>query len=237
MTKDRISAIRRAEAYSHTQAYTNLQLFGDGSWLSKPVKTVMEQIPAFQGYSDFRGLDLGCGIGRNCIPVLQALAPTPRRMDCVDILPLAIEKLRQNAEEYGVSEFVNAVVCPVDQYPIPENTYDMVLAISVLEHLDSADTMLQKLIQIRHGLKQNGIACFVINTSIEEHSVSTGESLPVQFEINLTTADMQNLLKQVFSEEQTLKQSVIHYQYNTYRESGMVQLDTDVLTCVVRKRS
>lgn len=237
MTNDRLSAIRQAEAYSHTQAYSKLQLFENGSWLSKPVKTVMDQVSAFQDYAAFRGLDLGCGIGRNCIPVLQTLGADNARMDCVDILPIAIEKLRRNAEQYGVSEAVNAVVCPVDQYPIRENAYDMILAISVLEHLDSAETMLQKLHQIRQGLRKDGIACFVINTSIEEHDTVTNEPLPVQFEINLTCGGMQNLLNAVFSGEQILKQTVIHYQYDTYRESGTVRLDTDVLTCVVRKRS
>lgn len=237
MINERISAIRRAEAYSHTQAYTNLQLFEAGSWLSKPVKTVMDHVPAFRDYTEFRGLDLGCGIGRNCIPVLKALDIPAATMDCVDILPLAIEKLRQNAEEFGILSCINPIVCPVDQYLIPENRYDMILGISVLEHLDSAETMLQKLHQIRMGLKKDGIACFVINTSIKEHDVTTGKDLPVQFEINLTTAQMQDMLNTVFSGEQILKQSVIHYQYETYRESGTVRLDTDVLTCVVRKRS
>lgn len=237
MMDDRISAIREAEAYSHTAAYTNLQLFEDGSWLSKPVKSVMDQVSAFRDYPHFRGLDLGCGIGRNCIPVLQALAPVPAVMDCVDILPLAIEKLRENADKFGISESVNAVVCPVDHYPIAKNTYDMILGISVLEHLDSVDTMKNKLSEIRRGLKKNGIACFVINTSIKEHDAASGKALPVQFEINLTTAEMQELLTSAFSEDEMVKQSVIHYQYDTYRESGTVRLDTDVLTCVVRKRS
>lgn len=237
MTNERLSAIRRAEAYSHTEAYTNLQLFEDGSWLSRPVKTVMDQVPAFLGHTEFRGLDLGCGIGRNCIPVLQALGTDNARMDCVDILPLAIEKLRRNAEQYSVSQSVNAVVCPVDRYPIPENEYDMILAISVLEHLDSEETMLQKLHQIRQGLRKDGIACFVINTSIEEHDASTNEPLPVQFEIDLTRNEVQTMLNTVFSDDQMLKQTVNHYQYDTYRESGTVRLDTDVLTCVVRKRS
>lgn len=237
MTDKRIADIRRAEAYSHTEAYTNLQLFENGSWLSKPVKTVMDQIPAFRNYSQFRGLDLGCGIGRNCIPVLRALSPIPCHMDCVDILPLAIETLRKNAEKYQVMESVNAIVCPVDRYPIRENEYDMILGISVLEHLDSPETLLRKLHQIHHGLRADGIACFVINTSIEEHDKLTDAPLPVQFEINLTTDQMQNLLNTVFSRQQILKQNVIHYQYDTYRETGIVRLDTDVLTCVVRKRS
>ena len=237
MTIDRISAIRRAEAYSHTEAYTNFQLFETGSWLFKPVKTVMEQVSDLYDRGSFRGLDLGCGVGRNCIPILLALKTADARMDCVDILPLAIEKLLQNAKQYGVLDAINPVICSVDQYQIPENTYDLILAVSVMEHLDSADSLHQKLLQIRQGLRNHGIACFIINTSIREYAVFTGAALPVQFEINLTAAEMEKLLRTVFSDDKEVKFSVIHQQYETSRESGTVRLDTDVLTYVVRKRS
>ena len=93
-----ISKIRRAEAASHTEAYTNHELYTPGSWLAKPVKTVLELLPLFDGYTTFRGLDLGCGVGRNCIAAAQYLNHIPCQVDCVDILELAIEKLRENAE-------------------------------------------------------------------------------------------------------------------------------------------
>jgi len=236
MNDERILIIRRAEAFSHTEAYTNLPLFESGSWLSKPVKSVMDLMHYFKEYPSFHGLDLGCGVGRNCIPVLLNLPEIPRRMDCVDILPLAIEKLRDNAEKYGVLHAINAIVSPVDSYPIKETEYDLILGISVLEHLESADTMRRKLAEIKDGLRLGGIACFVVNTAIEEHDKYTGESLPVQFEINHETSRMEQIFDEIFSGYDVLKHSVIHYQYDTYRESGTVVLDTDVLTFAVRKR-
>ena len=237
MKNVRLEQVRRAEAFSHTEAYTNLALFESGSWLSKPVKTVMELIPYFTHYHCFTGLDLGCGIGRNCIPVLMELSKIPCSMDCVDILDLAIEKLHDNAVKYHVDTFVHGIVCPVDSFQIQKNHYDLILGISVLEHLDSIASLTQKLCQIRDGLRINGIACFVINTSIEEHHKSTNIPLPVQFEINMQTEDLAAILDHVFSGQEVLKHSVIHYVYDTYRESGIVKLDTDVLTYVVRKRS
>lgn len=68
---DRLNHIRQAEAESHTQAYTNHSLFSPGSWLAKPVKTVLELLPLFEGYTQFTALDLCSGVGRNCIPVAQ----------------------------------------------------------------------------------------------------------------------------------------------------------------------
>lgn len=237
MKNERLQRIRQAEAYSHTEAYRKLRLFEAGSWLSKPVKAVVDLLPYFEDYSHFRGLDLGCGIGRNCIPVLRALSQSACTMDCVDILPLAIDKLMENAAEYGVENAVNGIICSADRYEITRDSYDLILGASVLEHLDSAATLEGKLREIRDGLRRSGIACFVINTSIQEHDCVTGKALPAQFEINLSTREMKNKLKNAFGDMEILKCSVVHYQYDTYRESGTVRLDTDVLTYAVRKRN
>ena len=237
MNDERLAVIRRAEAYSHTEAYTNLTLFESGSWLSKPVKSIMEIVPYFQEYERFQGLDLGCGIGRNCIPVLQTLRRIPSAMDCVDILELAIEKLKENAEKYGVDDRINPIVSSVDDYQIEQNRYDLIIASAVLEHLDSFETLSKKLHQIKNGLKYGGIACFVVNTSIAEHDKRTQEKQSVQFEINMQTPALEDILHAVFAGFELLKHSVIHYKYDTFRESGITELDTDVLTYVVRKRS
>ena len=94
--ESQLQQIRHAEELSHTEMYNSFALFAPGSWLAKPVRTVLELLPLFDGYSSFRALDLGCGVGRNSIPIAQHFQNTPCRVDCVDILPLAIEKLMEN---------------------------------------------------------------------------------------------------------------------------------------------
>lgn len=47
---DRLSQIRQAEAASHRDAYASHELFAPGSWLAKPVKTVLDLLPLFGGY-------------------------------------------------------------------------------------------------------------------------------------------------------------------------------------------
>ncbi len=69
----RIEQIRESERKSHMDTYSSTVLFEKGSWLSKPIKTVVDLFPYFEGKDRFRGLDLGCGIGRNCIPLAQHL--------------------------------------------------------------------------------------------------------------------------------------------------------------------
>lgn len=229
----RLEIIRRAEAISHTQAYNRNVLFQQGSWLSRPVKTVLEILPLFADYKEFRALDLGCGVGRNCIPVAQAVPAGT--VDCVDILELAIEKLRVNAAAYGVEDRIHTAVSGIDKFPIPKNTYDLILGISVLEHMDSRETMERKLLEIQEGIREKGAVCFVLNTGIREHDKATGEALQPQFEVLLESTEILGLFDTVFAGWKVLHSSVRHQKYDTPRERGIVELDSDVVTFAARK--
>ena len=232
---DRLYHIRQAEAASHTQAYSNHSLFSPGSWLAKPVKTVMDLLPLFEGYTAFRVLDLGSGVGRNCIPVAQHFSGIPCRVDCVDILELAIAKLNENALQYGVADCVQGIVSSIDDYEIDTDSYDLILAISALEHIASQSAFEKKLAEIRDGLRYGGIACLIVNSGVVEHDKATGQELPPQFEVNLPTSQMQELLEKTFAGWQVIKHTIVHQKYDIPREKRIADLETDVITYVVRK--
>lgn len=235
ITEDRIQSIRKAEAASHTEAYTNYELFSTGSWLSKPVKTVLDLFPYFQNYQKLHVLDLGSGVGRNAIPIAKHFNDIPCHIDCVDILELAIDKLKDNARIHDVDHSIYGIVQPIDCFPIAEESYDLILAISALEHIDSQNSFVQKLFEIRNGLHSNGIACLILNSGVEEQVKATGEALVPQFEVNIPTEEMINILKEVFSEWKILKQTVVHQMYDIPRDIGISHVDTDVVTYVVQK--
>ena len=234
-TEDRIKNIRKAEAASHTEAYTNYELFSTGSWLSKPVKTVLDLFPYFQNYQELRVLDLGSGVGRNAIPIAKHFNNIPCRIDCVDILELAIDKLKDNARKHDVDNSIYGIVKPIDCFPIVEESYDLILAISALEHIDSQNSFVRKLFEIRNGLHRNGIACLILNSGVEEQVKATGEALIPQFEVNIPTEEMLNILRGIFSEWIVLKQTVVHQMYDIPRDIGISHVDTDVVTYVVQK--
>ena len=231
----RLDEIRKAEAESHTQAYTNHSLFSPGSWLAKPVKTVMELLPLFEGYTQFAALDLGSGIGRNGVPVAQHFSGIPCRVDCVDILELAIAKLNENALQYGVENCIRGIVSSIDDYEIAADSYDLILAVSALEHIASQSAFEKKLTEIRDGLRHGGIACLIVNSGVVEHDKATGQELPPQFEVNLPTSQMQELLEKTFAGWQVIKHTVVHQKYDIPRENCIANLETDVVTYVVRK--
>ena len=234
---DRLKEIRKAEAESHTEAYTNYALFSAGSWLAKPVKTVLDLLPLFEGCTEFRALDLGCGVGRNSIPVAQYLGRIPCRVDCVDILELAIEKLNENARQYGVAGSIQGIVSSIDDYEIKADSYDLIMAVSALEHIASREAFEEKLIDIRNGVRIGGAVCLIVNSGVTEHDKATGEELHPQFEVNLPTLEMQHLLEETFAGWKIMKHTVVHQKYDIPRQHGLAELETDVVTYVVRKET
>lgn len=233
---ERIEQIRKAEAESHTEAYNNYVLFSPGSWLAKPVKTVLELLAQYEGYDQFCGLDLGSGVGRNSIPVAQHFNGIPCRVDCVDILELAITKLNENARQYGVEKSICGIRSSIDDYKIAADSYDLIMAVSALEHVASQSIFENKLMEMRDGLRSGGIACLIVNSGVTERDKLTGEELPPQFEVNLPTDQMQEMLHKTFAGWKMIKHTVVHQKYDIPREKGLSALETDVVTCVVRKQ-
>ena len=234
--ENRLKQIRESEKQSHIEMYSNSELYKEGSWLRKPIKTVLDIIPLFNDYSELNVLDLGCGVGRNCIAIAQSFKNIPCKIDCVDILDLAIEKLYENAEELGVASSINGIVESIENYPVGENKYDLVIAVSALEHIDSEQSFLSKLSEINMGIRKNGIVCLVINSDVKETDKSTGEEIPAQFEVNLQTEKLQAVLKEKFSDFEIMKTAVSEQQYDIPRGDIISDLKTKVVTFVARKK-
>lgn len=156
-------------------------------------------------------------------------------MDCVDILELAIAKLNENALQYGVENCIRGIVSAIDDYEITADSYDLIMAISALEHIASQSAFEKKLAEIWDGLRYGGIACLIVNSGVIEHDKATGQELPAQFEVNLPTDQMQELLEKTFAGWQVIKHTIVHQKYDIPREDCVADLETDVVTYVVRK--
>ena len=229
----RLEQIRRAEAESHTAAYENLTLYAPGSWLSRPVKALEALLPLYENRAELRVLDLGSGVGRNAIACAQKLPGCT--VECVDILPVAIEKLLENAEKMGVSKQIRGVASPVDGFPVVPEGYDMILAASVLEHLDSRKSAVRKMREIAAGIRPGGAVLVVMNTGIREWDVETGAPLAPQFEVNLPPEEARSLLAAHFCGWEVLWDKCIHYEYQVPRGARQATISAEVVTFAARR--
>lgn len=230
---NRLEKIRKAEADSHRASYENLELYAPGSWLSKPVKALEALLPLYEDRRGLRVLDLGSGVGRNAIACAARLPES--RVECVDILPLAIEKLRENAERLGVSEQISGCCGPVDGFQVKQDGYDLILAASVLEHLDSSDGSVRKMREIADGIRPGGAVLIVMNTGVKEWDADTGEVLPPQFEVNLPPELVRGLLAEIFAGWEVLWDKCIHYEYPVPRGERMAVISSEVVTFTARR--
>lgn len=230
---NRLEMIRKAEAESHTAAYESLTLYAPGSWLSKPIRALEALLPLYAEREGLRVLDLGSGVGRNAIACARALKNA--QVTCVDILPMAIEKLLENAESFGVSGQIVGISAPVDGFFIEPEGFDLILAGSVLEHLDSKSSTLKTLNAIQRGIRPGGGVMIVMNTGVREWDAETGESLDPQFEVNLPTQEVRGLLADTFRGWEVLWDKTIHYEYEVPRGDRNAMISAEVVTFTARR--
>ena len=232
---ERLKRIRESERKSHEEIYTDEKLYATDSWLKKPIKTVRDIMPLFAEYEKLRVLDLGSGVGRNSIYVAECFKDKDCVVECVDLLEIAIEKLLENAEERGVAAGIKGVQNSIEEYDIEADSYDFIMAISALEHIDTEESFVKKLSEMRDGLREKGVVCLVVNSEVREQNAETGEVVDAQFEVNISTEKMQGYLQEVFEGWSVLKTTVSAQEYDIPREGFVSRLNTNVVTFVARK--
>ncbi|HDR7584952.1 TPA: class I SAM-dependent methyltransferase, partial [Bacillus mobilis] len=197
---NRIDYIRHEEKKYHDLCYEQYKLFETGSWLYKPVKTVMDLMEYFEGQNNLQVLDLGSGVGRNSIPIAQIIKNNNGTVTCVDLLDSALTKLQTYSKEHDVFEVIKTEQVAIENYYIVPNTYDYIIAVSSLEHVKSEKDLINVLHSMKKGTKTAGINCLIINSNIQEIDLHTKEELDALIEINLPTDEMINLLKSIYKE-------------------------------------
>lgn len=228
--------IRQSEANSHTELYRTNKLYESEGWLKKPVKAVLDLLSHFDGYTSLRVLDLGCGIGRNSIAVAQYFLDIDCLIDCVDILEFAIEQLQEYAKVYDVAAHINGITQTLEAFPIKEDSYDLTLAVSALEHVDSKESFVRMQKEIKDGTRKKGAVCFIINSEVREFDSQTHKPLPAQFEVNIPTEELLTLLHQTFSGWEILVSKVKEQCYQIPRDSRIANLHTNVVTFIAIRK-
>lgn len=234
--KDRIQRIRNEEKEYHDLCYSNFKLFEPGSWLNKPVKMVMNLMAHFDDVENMSVLDLGCGVGRNSIPIAQKLGDRGGKVVCVDLLDSAIEGLMQYSKQYQVSDKIFPYRMDISDFTISANEYDYIVAVSALEHVNSLETFENVLCSMAHGTKKDGINCIIVNSEVEEVDENTGDEKEALMEVNLPTNQMIAILRRIYRNWEELMVVIKPLTFEIRRQGRPVLLKTKAITFAVRKK-
>ncbi|MEI4832230.1 class I SAM-dependent methyltransferase [Bacillus sp. FJAT-53711] len=231
---NRTQYIRQKEKKYHEHCYANYKLFEEGSWLHRPVSGVIEMMNLFKEQQYVTVLDLGCGVGRNSMPIAQKIKTG--KVVCVDLLSSALHRLKQYSYDFGVADCIQSVESTIEHYQITANEYEYIVAVSSLEHVPSKSELENVLHNMKTGTKDKGINYIVMNSSVEEIDMDTNVKLDPLFEVNLATEEMLYMLRKIYIGWEELRVVVKPLEYRIVRDERHVLLRTNAITFCVRKK-
>lgn len=220
MNQANFEEARDAEVSYHNELYRDFEILEPGTWMSDPNSMVMELLERLLQHKDHLNvLDLGCGAGRNTIPLAVRLKNTDSVVVGLDLLHEAIDKLRENADKYDVTDIIEAKEVDVEHADITREYYDYILACGCLEHVSTEEAFVQTLERMKQGTVMGGIHCISMNTEIHEVERDTGRELETLIELNLQTEKAYTILEKVYAgwnvlERKTVIQSIDEEKYD-----------------------
>jgi 2-polyprenyl-3-methyl-5-hydroxy-6-metoxy-1,4-benzoquinol methylase len=236
MENPRIELIREEEKKYHERCFENYKLYEEGSWLDQPVPVIMEYASRLNFAEPVQILDLGCGVGRNSLPLAKMAMPGRGRIQCVDLLDVAIEKLQQYSKEFGVASAIETETADIGEYRIRENAYHYIIAASSLEHAKSEAVLKKVLRGMAAGTKNGGLNCIIMNTNIEEYDKTTGEKRKTLIEIVMRKQEVLEKLRSNYDGWEQLHFSVKPMELEIDRHGVPVIMSAETLSFVVRRR-
>ncbi|MDO3411236.1 class I SAM-dependent methyltransferase [Saccharibacillus sp. CPCC 101409] len=189
---------KKAEADYHEKFYEETPLFQPGSWLSRPVQIVMDLLERLN-LEKVSVLDLGCGVGRNSIPIAQRIQEFGGTVHAVDLLPVAIDKLSAYIGEYNVQGAITVEAADAEYYGIASEAYDYIVVCSCLEHVSNVQAFRAVVERMIRGTQRNGINCVLINTEVKEYDPESGVEQDGLIELNLPTGEALRLLRELYA--------------------------------------
>ncbi|MDQ0226239.1 2-polyprenyl-3-methyl-5-hydroxy-6-metoxy-1,4-benzoquinol methylase [Metabacillus niabensis] len=180
-------------------------------------------------------LDLGCGVGRNSIPIAEAIKHRNGKVICIDLLDSALTKLKEYSVKYNVEDVIDMEKADIGSYEIKQDEYDFIVAVSTLEHVGSEQIFENVIKQMAAGTKQNGVNCLIVNSEVEEIDLETNERLEALMEVNLLTDIMMSKLTSVYKGWEKVKRVIKPLEFTITRNEKRILLKTNAITYVVRK--
>lgn len=237
MTRDLLE-IRKEEAFYHATHYHHYTIDSLDSWLGYPVQKLVELGVAISASNQFASfLDLGCGVGRNAIPIVRSASSPNLQIDCVDLLPEAIQHFSRYAQENELANHFNFHVADAAEFNLSHKKYDYIFSVSTLEHLENRHQFTEVLKAIEHATKSDGYVYFVINSEVSEGLISNRTQISPFVEINRSSSDINTILNEVFKNWLVIETEIKQLTFEIERSFGNTEMKTKAITFVAQKKS
>lgn len=212
---------RKEEMDYHEKFYRENELFQPGTWISKPVKIAMDSFDLLE-LDNINALDLGCGVGRNCIPLAQRLEGRHGMIYCVDLLHSAIDILNLNAKKYRVEDRIVPIVADAEYYEIQDNFFDYILACSCLEHVSAVESFHKVIKRMQLGTRNHGINCILMSTEVSEKDLESGVEREGLIELNMSTDSTFEILRREYTEWDILIERFIPQEIEEHKNGNRI---------------
>ncbi|MEK0316254.1 class I SAM-dependent methyltransferase [Cohnella sp. 56] len=227
---------RAEEIKYHQKFYSENALFATGTWLARPVKVVLEMLDIMD-LNELQVLDLGCGVGRNSIPIAEKVKAYNGMITCVDLLQTAIDYLIENSKTYDVQHNIIAQTADVETYSIQPNSFDYIVACSCLEHLSSVDAFKTIVNGMILGTKNDGINAILMSTENQDFFLETGELKDGLIELNLKTDEAFSLLHELYKDWEIMIERQSSHYINEHKYGTDIEFRSNWITFIARKKN
>lgn len=227
-------AAREETIRYHESYYSSHKLFEEG-WLTKPDEEINRIVSCLSATPHARVLDIGCGVGRNAIPIARELKLSGVVVDCYDMLDSAIEMLTAYAAKFDVAENIAGKCVDIDSFEIQADHYDAMLAISVLEHSKSVSTIESTLEQMVRGTRKGGVNRITISTDRRATECGTGTPVNTHVETPMTKEQVKGMLEKTYSGWTIDRLSLVPYKEDLELDGRLVTWTCTDVSFLARK--
>jgi SAM-dependent methyltransferase len=187
---------RRETVRYHEELYASASLGQAGTWLAKPHRLLADALERVPSGKPVVAYDLGAGIGRHTIPLLEEL-PAGSDVFAVDLLPSALRSL-ESAVPPGIRTRLRTRPADLDGFAF-EAPADLILAFSAIEHLRDLDAVRALLHRVRAATRPGGVVAIGVvadRAEADDH----GRRRPALLESAMSAAEATGLLSGVFGD-------------------------------------
>lgn len=222
---------RRETVRYHEELYAATGLGEPGTWLAEPHPLLTDALALLGADRPVVAYDLGAGIGRHTIPLLEAL-PAGSTVWAVDLLESALEQLR-GAVPAGLGAQLRTRAVDLSAFEF-ETGADLVFAFSAVEHLPDLTSVRLLLERVRAALIPGGV--LALGFVVDRFEIDAyGERRPALLESAMTSDEALGMLSAVFRDFTVVDRRSDPSEVREQRDGETYTLASTLLTWLARK--